>query len=101
VGVIFDLVPWLLSTSSCKHLITLSFLLFPSVSAKAYLAMIYNVGLISVLLGFAIFILDMVIPDTLATFFGVDVLKDYEEFYPGTHSSSRCNSLHNSQLFTV
>jgi len=30
-----------------------------------------------------IFALDVCLPDQLATFFGVDVLKDYDENYPG------------------
>jgi len=39
-------------------------------------------GLLSVLVGVAVAVLDFCLPEPLATFFGVDVLKDYEEFYP-------------------
>lgn len=35
------------------------------------------------IIGLAIVVLDIFIPEALATFFGVDILKDYEEFYPG------------------
>lgn len=35
------------------------------------------------LIGAAVLVLDYCTPESVATFFGVDVLKDYEEFYPG------------------
>lgn len=37
------------------------------------------------MIGGAVAALDFFIPESLATFFSVDVLKDYEEFYPGTY----------------
>ncbi|XP_067935872.1 dual oxidase maturation factor 2-like [Watersipora subatra] len=49
-------------------------------------------GLLSILIGLAVVILDIFIPDWLAAFFGVDILKDYEEFYPETEDAATSDS---------
>lgn len=40
-----------------------------------------TVGIVSILIGVALVLLDLCKPEALATFFSMDVLKDYEEFY--------------------
>lgn len=38
-------------------------------------------GIICIILGITILLLDLRNPDTISTFFGIDVLQDYEDFY--------------------
>lgn len=50
-------------------------------------------GFLCILIGVVVLVLDYYVPDALANFFGVDVLKDYEESYPGEEDallSHRC-----------
>ena len=39
--------------------------------------------MICIILGLVVVFMDLRFPDALATFLSVDVLKDYEEYYPG------------------
>lgn len=50
---------------------------------QSYLNKAFLAGLICVVLGIITFLLDNRQPDFIATFFGLDVLQDYEEFYAG------------------
>lgn len=40
-------------------------------------------GVLCLIIGAAILVMDACLPENVAAFFGVDVLQDYEEFYPG------------------
>ncbi|CAN8011194.1 unnamed protein product, partial [Ixodes pacificus] len=55
-------------------------------------------GLVCLLIGIVVLFMDLRYPDVISTFFGIDILQDYEEIYEGKKTFSK---LHQATLVVV